>query len=168
MINVSAYVVCAGHTAVATARSRSRSVTDREHGAPTRDLALVDTRAPVGYPCWVVPALLRLLLPVIAALTLLVAPVTTWAAAGVRGEATCCCPDPKTCECHDHEGKPHPTDELKRCGNADVTIVAPVLTIAITAAPAPVLVAPAAVTIAAETTVAIPDLLPTAPETPPF
>jgi hypothetical protein len=71
--------------------------------------------------------LARLLLPIIAALALLVQPVATWAAAGIEREAKCCCPDPDKCECHDHNGKGPSSPSMRRCDTGQVKIVAPVV-----------------------------------------
>ena len=68
--------------------------------------------------------LLRWLLPVIAALSVLTGSVTAYAAAGMIGESVCCCPDPDTCKCHDHDGQPAPAPELKRC-SGEAKSVAP-------------------------------------------
>lgn len=73
---------------------------------------------------------LRWLLPVFAVLALVASSVTTFAAAGVFGDAECCCPDPDACKCHDHDGDPRPAAEMKRCAG-DATIVAPALTAAV-------------------------------------
>lgn len=80
----------------------------------------------------------RWLLPLIAVLALCGRAVTAYAAAGWVGNTECCCPDPKTCKCHDHEGKERPQAELKRCGG-DATQVAPDMTKL--AIPAPIAIA---------------------------
>ncbi len=66
---------------------------------------------------------LRWLLPVVAALAFLGQAVTAWAAAGVIGEARCCCPAPDRCKCHDHDGSSSQS-ELRRCAG-DAERVAP-------------------------------------------
>jgi hypothetical protein len=87
-----------------------------------------------------VPAVrLRVLLPVIAALALLLQPVATWAAAGVERDAACCCPEPAKCDCHDH-GKGHAEPQMRRCGG-EVSVVAPLLLIADVPAAAPAIAA---------------------------
>jgi hypothetical protein len=58
--------------------------------------------------------LLRWLLPIVAALALVGQSVTTWAAAGMIGEAKCCCPSPDRCKCRDHDGSTRHT-ELRSC-----------------------------------------------------
>jgi hypothetical protein len=68
----------------------------------------------------------RLLLPIIAALALLVQPVATWAAAGIERELKCCCPDPEKCDCHEH-GKGPTSPSMRRCDSGQVKIVAPVV-----------------------------------------
>lgn len=68
--------------------------------------------------------MLRWLLPIIAAMTLLGSSVTAWAAAGFFGESSCCCPDKTKCKCHDHDGDRAPAPTLKRCAG-ESTWVAP-------------------------------------------
>jgi len=58
----------------------------------------------------------RWLLPLLAVFALLGNAVTSYAAAGMFGESSCCCPKPEHCKCHDHDGKPVSNAELKRCG----------------------------------------------------
>lgn len=82
--------------------------------------------------------LVRLLLPIVAALALLVQPVATWAAAGVERDVACCCPDPDTCECHDHDGKGPVSPTMRRCDSGQVTLVPPVVLVAEVPAAAPV------------------------------
>ena len=68
--------------------------------------------------------ILRWLLPIVTALALVGQAVTAWAAAGVIGEASCCCPVPDDCKCHDHEGGGQ--TELRRCtGDAERVVPAP-------------------------------------------
>jgi hypothetical protein len=64
----------------------------------------------------------RWLIPLVTALALVGQAVSTWAAAGVIGEARCCCPSPDRCKCHDHDGSSH--NELRRCAG-DAKLVAP-------------------------------------------
>ncbi len=66
----------------------------------------------------------RWFLPLVAALAVLVGSVTTYAAAGLVGESSCCCPQPDHCKCHDHDGAPVPDDLMKKCGG-DAERVAP-------------------------------------------
>lgn len=83
--------------------------------------------------------LVRLLLPVIAALALLVQPVATWAAAGIERKMECCCPDPETCECHDHDGKGPSSPSMRRCDSGQVNVVTALMLVALVPAAAPVL-----------------------------
>jgi hypothetical protein len=69
--------------------------------------------------------LLRWLLPIVAVCALLGNAVTAFAAAGLFGESKCCCPNPKTCKCHDHD-KPRPDDHMRRC-SGDAVKVAPAI-----------------------------------------
>jgi hypothetical protein len=55
-------------------------------------------------------------LSLLTVLTLLGSSVSAWAAAGVSGDVTCCCPVKTKCHCHDHDGQPDHTAKLKRCG----------------------------------------------------
>ena len=73
------------------------------------------------------PAVPRWLLPLIAVLALCGRAVTAYASAGWVGDTACCCPDPKTCKCHDHGDEPRPDPMLKRCA-ADAKQVAPDMT----------------------------------------
>lgn len=114
------------------------------------------------------PAVLRSLLPIVAALAMLVQPVTTWAAAGVTGAVSCCCPEPATCECHDHHGDRHDAPRLKRCGDGAVELVAPVGLVATPPAPAPVLIAPRTLVPPTVVVAAIPEDRTDRPEPPPF
>ncbi len=97
--------------------------------------------------------LLRWLIPVVTALVLVGQSVAAWAAAGVIGDAECCCPSPDRCKCRDHEG--HDQPELRRC-NGDAERVAP----------APLVAVPPAAP-AATREVAIAHLAPPAPPAPP-
>jgi len=60
--------------------------------------------------------LFRWLLPVLTVLGLLASSFTAYAGAGIIGDTKCCCPDARTCKCHDHDGDNKPAAELKRCG----------------------------------------------------
>jgi hypothetical protein len=112
--------------------------------------------------------LLRPLLPVIAALALLVQPVATWATAGIERDLACCCPDPDKCECHDHDGKGPSSPSMRRCDSGHVNVVTAVVLVAVVPAPAPVLDVARPVTVpAAEPELALGDrTIP--PEKPPF
>jgi len=83
--------------------------------------------------------LVRLLLPIVAALALLVQPVATWAAAGVERDLACCCPDPDKCECHDHDGKGPVSPTMRRCDTGHVRLVVPVVLVADVPAAAPII-----------------------------
>lgn len=76
--------------------------------------------------------MLRWLLPLIAAAAVLGGSVTTWAAAGLTGDAACCCPVKAKCKCHDHDEAPSPAPELNKCGDV-MKLVAPIVQIAIPA-----------------------------------
>ena len=111
--------------------------------------------------------MLRWLLPIVAALAMLGQAVTAWAASGRIGEATCCCPAPKDCKCHDHEGSGEGA-ELRRCtGEAKLVAPAPLV-----AAPPPLVVAAADDVAAALPELPAPAALPShrsdPPEKPPF
>lgn len=58
--------------------------------------------------------LLRWLLPIVAAVALLGNAALAFAAAGTFGHSKCCCPNPKTCKCHDHD-QPKQDDQMRRC-----------------------------------------------------
>jgi len=70
-----------------------------------------------------------------AVLAFLASSVTAFAAAGIVGETSCCCPDPDACKCHDHDGTPDPEAKMKRCGG-EAQLVTAQLTSAITVSPA--------------------------------
>jgi len=110
---------------------------------------------------------LRWLLPLIAVVTLLGSAVTAWAAAGLLGEATCCCPKPKTCRCHDHDGKPESAPTLKRCAG-DAKWVAPVVAPALEPAAVPSTSDVAVAVVATVTCEPIHESPTIEPETPPF
>ncbi len=110
---------------------------------------------------------LRRLVPLVAALTVLCGSVSTWAAAGPTGDPSCCCPIKTACKCHDHDGKPSGPPMMQKCGG-DSQVVAP----------APLAATPALAFEVIPTTlvtrVTLPVLLPLVsdrtlePETPPF
>jgi hypothetical protein len=79
--------------------------------------------------------LLRWFLPVLAVLALLASSLTAFAGTGVVGSSECCCPDPDTCKCHDHDEGPEPASELTRCGG-EARLVAPHVAAAIEVTPA--------------------------------
>ena len=122
--------------------------------------------AALGLNLPVVP-LLRLLLPIVAALTLLGTSVTSWAAVGLIGDVKCCCPAPSKCKCRDHDGKPRPS-EIRPCGSGVVQLVTPTVAAAIHAAAPVVTAVPAVSDVLYPASVGMPDFLPVEPETPPF
>jgi hypothetical protein len=73
---------------------------------------------------------LRWLFPVIAVLALVLPSAASWAAAGVHGEAECCCPIKAKCKCHDHDQAPQPASELRRC-SGEAELVAPTVLAAV-------------------------------------
>ena len=75
----------------------------------------------------------RLLLPLLAVLALMVQSVSTWAAAGSRSDAHCCCPSKDVCKCHEH--KPGPDTSMQRCGGGEHEVL-PELAVTITVEPA--------------------------------
>jgi hypothetical protein len=111
---------------------------------------------------------LRLLLAIAAALTLVSASPLAYAASGLHGESTCCCPEPSKCKCHDHErerdGEPA---SMSRCsGSAEVV---PLVAVAYPHSPTIAVVAPARRVTVAGARVQPPEPAPpTEIETPPF
>lgn len=85
---------------------------------------------------------LRWFLPLLAVLALLASSLTAFAGTGVVGSAECCCPDPDTCKCHDHDDGPQPASELNRCGG-EARLVTPHVPAAIQVTP----IAPAIMTV---------------------
>lgn len=78
--------------------------------------ARVDSFEIGGLISSVVPGVLRWLLSIVAAIALLGTSATSFAAAGFIGDSECCCPNPDTCKCHDHDKEPAPNPTMKRCG----------------------------------------------------
>lgn len=111
--------------------------------------------------------MLRWLLPVVAVLALLGQAVTAYAAAGVIGDASCCCPVKAKCKCHDHDGKSDPTPVMKRCAG-EAKLVAPAHVPAIAAPSAGFVVEPRVTIAPPPPPVAIPDDISREPEKPPF
>ena len=72
--------------------------------------------------------MLRWLLPLIAVFALFGQAVTAYAAAGVVGDASCCCPSKETCKCKHDAHDEAPT--FKRC-NGDAKLVAPAVAVAV-------------------------------------
>lgn len=111
--------------------------------------------------------MLRWLLPIVAVIALVGSSVTAWAAAGVFGDTSCCCPVKARCTCHDHDGRPDPTPTLKKCGDG-ATRVAPVLVHAIPPPEITVTVARRATPAATSDRPPILESRSIEPETPPF
>jgi len=112
--------------------------------------------------------LVRLLVPLIAAVVLLVQPVATWAGAGVQRALACCCPDPHTCPCHDHDGQDAGNPTMRRCGTGSVELVAPLLLDVDLPPAAPRIAVRSAVVVAATVAIEPIDAPMPAPEPPPF
>jgi hypothetical protein len=72
---------------------------------------------------FVVPLVVRWLLPIVTAIALLGTTMTSFAAAGFIADSSCCCPDPDTCKCH-HDETPPPVSTMKRC-EGTTKLVAP-------------------------------------------
>lgn len=110
----------------------------------------------------------RWLIPLLTALALLGSSVSSWAAAGLRSETSCCCPDQSKCKCHDHDMPgPGATPKLERC-TGDAGWVAPATVAVVTPEP-PVM--PEAVQAAAPAPadpLPLPDARSITPEPPPF
>jgi len=62
---------------------------------------------------------LRWLVVIVTLLTVAGHPVGAYAAAGVKTDARCCCPDPSTCKCHDRDGRGTSTDSIGKCGGGE-------------------------------------------------
>lgn len=83
----------------------------------------------------VVPLVLRWLLPIVTAIALVGTTMTSFAASGVVPNGTCCCPNPETCKCHDHDKEPVPSPLMKRCHDGGGTLVMPSSFVAVTEEP---------------------------------
>ena len=90
------------------------------------------------------PFVLRLCLPLFAALALLGQPIVSYADAGASRAARCCCPDPDKCTCHDHGGHRGETS-VKRCSSGGGELVAPVVLVAVVPDVTPPRLAPLAI-----------------------
>ncbi len=117
--------------------------------------------------CSNAPAVPRWLLPLIAVLALCGRTVTAFAAAGWVGKLTCCCPDPETCKCHDHDGTKRPDPELKRCGG-DAKLVSPDAPIITMPVRAPATTASVISIVPAPELVSLTSVIPVPPEPPPI
>lgn len=112
------------------------------------------------------PFVLRLLLPLLAALALLGQPIASYASAGASRASRCCCPDPDKCTCHDHGG-PRGESSVKRCGSGPTDVITPVVLTALAPEVAPPRVAPRAVMAAAFVPPSLVDRRADRPEKPP-
>jgi len=110
---------------------------------------------------------LRCLLPIIAAIAVVSASVMTWAAAGVVGDTSCCCPVKARCKCHDHDREPSQTPILETC-KGDGKLVSPAVAHAVAVAPLEVCVELPLAMAAEPARPRIPEDRSIEPETPPF
>ena len=111
--------------------------------------------------------MLRWLLPMIAALAVLGSSVMTWAAAGVTGNAECCCPVKAKCKCHDHDKQPSEEPILKSC-NGEGKLVSPAPAAAVVTAPVEIAATRQPALAAPGVPSAAPSDRSIEPETPPF
>ena len=88
------------------------------------------------------PTLRRLAVTAITLVVILVHGAASWASIEVTGGPSCCCPDPTTCECFDHDEDHDEAPTLTRCAREPVQALMPDVPPAILPAPAPALVAP--------------------------
>ncbi len=109
----------------------------------------------------------RWLLPLVAVLALCGRTVTAFASAGWVGNTACCCPNPATCKCHDHQGKHGSNDVLKRCGG-DAKLVAPEQAGIMVPAPVPVITASVLVMVVELAPPSLVSAIPVPPEPPPI
>ena len=93
--------------------------------------------------------------------------VTAYAAAGVVGDASCCCPVKAKCKCHDHDGKPDSAPTLKRCAG-DAKLVAPAIALATFTNTIELADTPRVTIAPATPPLLVPDDISHAPEKPPF
>lgn len=100
-------------------------------------------------------------------LALLFAPVGAYASAGLVTDARCCCPDPKICKCHDHDGRSDSDASMGKCAGGQ-NLVTPQLTTS------DVFVAPPAIAVdvrahaIVHALLVLDDLFALPPEKPPF
>lgn len=111
--------------------------------------------------------MLRWLLLIFTAISLVGSSLTSWAAAGVIGDASCCCPVKSKCKCHDHDGKPDSSPTLKKCGG-EAKLVAPVIVHAVAATTIGLDSEQVVTAISTSSLQATPEDHPIEPETPPF
>jgi hypothetical protein len=109
----------------------------------------------------------RWLLPILTVFALIGQSVTSFAAAGVFGDASCCCPIKAKCKCHDHDGKGEPSPAMKRCAG-DAKLVAPAVAAAVPAIDFEILDEPRVTIAPVVTPLIVPDDVSFEPEKPPF
>ncbi|MBA3502402.1 MAG: hypothetical protein M4D80_35615 [Myxococcota bacterium] len=110
---------------------------------------------------------MRWLLPILTVFALIGQSVTSFAAAGVFGDASCCCPIKAKCKCHDHDGKGDPAPAMKRCAG-DAKLVAPAVAAAVPTIDVEIIDEPRVTVAPAITPLPIPDDVSHEPEKPPF
>jgi hypothetical protein len=109
-------------------------------------------------PRWIVSA--------VTVLVLALQSIGTYAAAGVKTDVHCCCPDAAHCKCHDHVDR-GAQDSIKRCGGA-VRHDAPIVTATVMPEPPLAVTEVASARIATWTAPANPPDRSIVPEKPPF
>jgi hypothetical protein len=109
----------------------------------------------------------RWLLPILTVLGLIGQSVTSFAAAGVFGDASCCCPIKAKCKCHDHDGDGDPAPAMKRCAG-EAKLIAPAIVAAIPAIEAEIADVPRVTIAPVVALLPIPDDVSREPEKPPF
>jgi hypothetical protein len=110
---------------------------------------------------------LRWLLPILTIFALIGQSVTTFAAAGVFGDAGCCCPVKAKCKCHDHDGKGDTAPAMKRCAG-DAKLIAPAVAAAVPAIELEIADEPRVTIAPTVTPLPIPDEISHPIEKPPF
>ena len=111
--------------------------------------------------------MLRWLLPIFTVVALIGQSVTSFAATGVFGDASCCCPIKAKCKCHDHDANGEPSPAMKRCAG-DAKLVAPAVVAALPAVDFEIVDEPRMTIAPAVTPLQIPDDVSRVPEKPPF
>ncbi len=106
-------------------------------------------------------------MPILTVFALIGQSVTSFAAAGVFGDASCCCPIKAKCKCHDHDGKGDPAPAMKRCAG-DAKLVAPAVAAAVPTIDVEIIDEPRVTVAPAITPLPIPDDVSHEPEKPPF
>ena len=110
--------------------------------------------------------MLRWLLPIFAVVALFGQTVTSYAAAGRIGDASCCCPIKAKCKCDDHGGK-DAAPTFKRCVG-DSKLIAPAIAHALPAIELEIVDEPRVVIAPAQPPLPLFDDVSGAPEKPPF